>query len=205
MTVAANALSEVRVGATVVNYRTEPSCRVCSSPLRLDVETKLAQGQTPWSIEQALPDAGLTKRNVADHWRHDHVGAQTAAVRRVAQSHAEAVAKPVERLAEAVAGHLGFAHSVVDRVAERMKSGDIEPEVRDAIAAARLIQQVEAAAVQQTDIGEFIDAMVAMSEIIRDMLTYDDFLVFGQRLSAHPVLRGLQAREAQREAEARGR
>ena len=202
---AANALSQVRVGATVVNYRTEPSCKVCSSPYRLDVETKLAQGQTPWSIEQALPDAGLTKRNVADHWRHDHIGAQTLAVRQVAHAHAEAVAKPAAALTEATAGHLGFAHSVMDRVAERMKAGQVEPEVRDAIAAARLIQQVEAAAVQQSGIEDYVDAMVAMSEIIRDMLSYEDFLLFGGRLAAHPVLRDLQAREAQRDAEAPGR
>jgi len=60
-------------------------------------------------------------------------------------SHRTAVAESAERLTAASAGHLAFAHAIVDGVDERFAAGEAVPEVGDAIAAAWLFTQVQAA------------------------------------------------------------
>lgn len=190
-----NALLNVRVGDTTVPYKTEPGCKVCASGQhRLGIESRIAAGEVYSAIVRALPaDLGLTPRNLADHYRNGHTGAQHAAVRLVTARKAESTSRAVESLTEAVAGNLGFAHAVVGRVQQRMARGDVEPEVRDALAALRLIAQAEMAAGERHTADEFITVMLILIEMAREIMTPAQWDTWTDGLAANPLLRDLMA------------
>lgn len=196
MTAAANAaLLNVEVNGTRVPYRSAPNCKVCTSGShRLGIETRIAQGEVYSAIVRSLPAGlGLTPRNLSDHFRLDHMGAQTAALRLVATRQAEKVARPVARLTEAVADDLGFAHVVVEQVKEKIARGEVEPTVRDGLAALRLIAQVESQAGDRHTAHEFVTVMMHLIEMARDIMTPQQWDKWTDRVATNPILRDLMA------------
>src|SRR5664279_1976786 len=138
-----------------------PQCHVCSSRYRDDVESHLASGRTYKAIAALLPsDADLTPRNLRDHYANGHLDLDAPAVQRASHWQEQALQVAREPLVAAKAAHLGFAHAVLGRVAERLDSGDVEPDIRDGLAAARLVAQTEEAAGQQAKIDDYVTAMV---------------------------------------------
>ena len=63
---------------------------------------------------------------------------------------------------------------------------DVEPEIRDGIAAA-----TEPAAGERADIEDYVSAMVALIEIVRETVPAQTFVEIGQALSCHPSLKEL--------------
>lgn len=84
-------------------------------------------------------------------------------------------------MVEGIASNLSFAHRVLDRVSQRLKSGELEPTVRDGMAAARLIAEVEATAGPQ-DVAEWEDAYMAVLENLTEILTPEQSAELGKRL-----------------------
>lgn len=74
-----------------------------------------------------------------------------------------------------------------------MANGDAIPEVRDGLAAARFIAQIEEAAVSQRDQGEHIEAMILLINTVRENVTPEQFESIGQAMSRDPMLRAIAA------------
>jgi hypothetical protein len=129
-----------------------PRCVVCSSPHREQVEQMLFGGRSPHAIVLSLPDqSGISQRNIGDHYRNGHTGAQALAAAQ-SRTQGEAVTgqpvtitRAVEAVVEPLAAHLSLAGAIVAKVGQRLAAGDLEPDVRDGIAAAKLLAQVEVA------------------------------------------------------------
>jgi hypothetical protein len=169
-----------------------PQCFVCSSKYRDDVERHLAEGRTYRAIAAVLPpDADLTPRNLRDHYANGHLDLDAPAVQRASRQQEQDLQAAREPLVQAKAAHLSFAHAVLGRVAERLDSGDVQPEIRDGIAAAKLIAATEAAAGERNDVEDYVTAMVALIEVVHEIVPAPTFVEIGQVLSRHPILKEL--------------
>jgi len=96
-----------------------------------------------------------------------------------------------EPLVQAKADHLSFAHAVLGRVAQRLDSGDVQPEIRDGIAAAKLIAAIEAAAGERNGIEDYVSAMVALIDTVREYVSDETFTNIGRALARDPIIRDL--------------
>jgi len=110
----------------------------------------LAEGRTYRAIAAVLPpDAEISPRNLRDHFANGHLDLDAQAVQRASRQQGQALQAAREPLVQGKAAHLSFAHALLGRVAERLDSGEVQPEIRDGLAAARLLAQTEEAAGQQ--------------------------------------------------------
>jgi hypothetical protein len=161
---------------------TESRCRLCNSDRRLEVERLICQGRSYKAIITDLDLEGvLTDRNLREHMINRHLPVQAAAARHVAREQGEIVAEVIQPMIQGVAAHLSFAHSVVDRVRARMESGDAEPTLRDGIAAARFIAEVESVT-GPNDLAEWKHAYMALLEDITEIVTTEQKAELKRRL-----------------------
>ena len=169
-----------------------PQCYVCASKYRDEVESHLAAGRTYKAIAAILPpDADLSPRNARDHYANGHLDLDAPAVQRASRQQEQELLAVREPLVQAKAAHLSFAHAVLGRVAQRLDSGEVQPEIRDGIAAARLLAQTEEAAGQQAKIDDYVTAMGALIDTVREHVSDETFTKIGRALARDPIIRDL--------------
>ena len=187
-------LATVRVGGHEYPLISERACKTCCSPHRDIIERDCVGGRAWSAIIRSLPDdAGLSERNLSDHWRNGHLPVEAVAVNELAERQAEQRGAVVEEAAKKVVDYLDFAQTVVGRVNQRVATGDIEPSVNDALRAADLLAryQPETTAVDEAD---YLRAFMAYHETAAQIMTAEQFQEFGRRLDANAKLRELARR-----------
>jgi len=152
----------------------------------------LAEGRTYRAIAAVLPpDAEISPRNLRDHFANGHLDLDAQAVQRASRQQGQALQAAREPLVQGKAAHLSFAHSLLGRVAERLDSGEVQPEIRDGLAAARLLAQTEEAAGQQAKIDDYVTALVTLIDTVREHVIDETFTKIGRALARDPIIRDL--------------
>lgn len=78
-------------------------------PLRRTIEEQVVEGRTWAQVARSLPrDAGISVRNVRDHFAHGHLPITAEAVQQLADRQAHERRELVARAAAPVASHLAF-------------------------------------------------------------------------------------------------
>ena len=133
-------LSSVVIGESRYPYRLESRCRVCVSSERLAVERAIADGQPYARIEEIFGEpGGINARGIRGHVRRGHLPITAPAVHAVADARSQQIGDAISPIVQGAAANLSLAHAVVDRVRARLDAGDVEPSIRDGLAAAKLI------------------------------------------------------------------
>ncbi len=155
-----------------------------SSPRRLEVERALVKGMTYERIGEMFGEpGGINARGVLAHVKRGHVPINAPAVRAVARARSKEVSEAIAPLIQGAAANLSFAHAVVDRVRVRLESAEIQPNVLDGLAAARLIIECEAGS-GPVDTNEWQTEFMAVFETVQDIMTPAQFEDMGARLHA---------------------
>lgn len=187
-------LVNVEVGGGIYPWRSEGRCLCCSHPMRVEIETMLAQGRTYRGIIKALElEGAITERNVRDHVRNEHLPTKAPAVRAVAQAQAVGLSEALAPLAQGVAAHLSFAHSLLERVRRRLEAGEDEPSIRDGLAAARLIQEIEGGATTSRD-AEWEALFITLHDAVQSELDFDQRQAIGRVMRDHPLAKEMFSR-----------
>jgi len=88
---------------------------------------------------------------------------------------------------------LKFARSVVQRVAERLASGEVEPTVKEAVAMARLLAEYDEAVVERDELraetGRTHDGMFALLQLVQSIVSAEDWSAVGRAIDLNPDLR----------------
>jgi hypothetical protein len=195
MTAARNlSLATTKVGGREYNLKSVPTCFVCSSAYRLEVEKLLVGGVGYKTISRSLPrDANLSARNIGDHLKNAHFPLKGEAVARLREEQARERGAIVAKGAEIVTEKYRFARRILERVDERLAEGAIEPTVRDALAAAEFLSRFD-----DSEADEARDALIttidAVFEIAEQLLDEDTYTKFSRMLAAHPEIRAMGAR-----------
>jgi len=196
MTATANAfLSTAEVDGRVVPLKSIQNCLTCQSPYRTQVERALVSGRSYKGVVGDLPpDAGLNVRNLKEHFARQHVPLAAEGLRRQRERDAEERGQTIQSGAEAVADHLIFARRLLGQVERRLAAGEIEPNVRDGLAAASLLARVEEQAQGSLTETDWLYAFSRIMEITHEVADRETFREIGDRLMADPQLRELAAR-----------
>lgn len=194
-------LASVTVGGRTYPYTTAKGCRVCNSrSVRLEAENQIVSGRT-WAriAEELPPEAGLSARNLKDHYTAGHMPVFAAAVQehleRASTLRGEEIGPAVERIAD----HLDFAQAVVGRVNERLVAGEVEPTVRDALSAADHLARY-APADTGYDEADIVSAFVQYHDAARAVLDDETWAEFSRRLRTNPTLNALLAQYSDRQS-----
>ncbi|MCA1694056.1 MAG: hypothetical protein LC749_04625 [Actinobacteria bacterium] len=185
-------LANVTVGGNVYPLVSAPGCKTCGSEYRMEIEAGLVKGSSPNQVIKHLPEGhGLVERNLRDHLAAGHLPLKSAAVQKLAQEESEERSRVVEAGAEVLSTHAAFARTVVGRVRERVANGEIEPDIRDALAATKLLYEFESepSGLNQDNL---VAAMVQFMRVVKGIVTPDQFAELGRQVNSDPLLNALR-------------
>jgi len=100
-------------------------------------------------VELFADSDAVTPRSLQGHVEKGHMPVRAAAVQAVAQARSAEVTEALEPLIQETAVELAFAHTVMDRVRARVQAAEVEPTVRDGLAAAKRIADSEKTAARR--------------------------------------------------------
>lgn len=175
-------LASVEVGGREYAMVTQPRCKLCCHALRREVEQAIAEGRAYSRIvEDIVTDGSLNERNLRDHMTNQHMPVVAKAVRRVVSEQAEQSLAAVFPMVDSLAGHLTFAQAVVARVQERLEAGDIEPSIRDGVAAAKLLATAHSVAGGE-GVEEWRMVYMETLDMVQKVMNPDDWAEFSRRM-----------------------
>lgn len=184
-----------RVGGREYPLKTVRNCRVCMSPYRFDIEDSLIQGRTYRKIIESLPEGhDLSTRNVEDHYRREHLPLEQSVTRQIVESRAQQVGKSIEQAAESLVDGISLAQVVVQKTFEAIANGEIAPDVKDGMAAAKFLADLGEYDEGGTDMLAVSEAFMVYHEQAQQVMDPEQFRQFGQLLSSNPVLKALAAK-----------
>ena len=190
---AASSAVQYRLGGRTYPMRSEPRCKVCQSPSRMEIERNLIRSYGPTAIHRSLPpqvQEKISVRNIADHAAAhlpvDHTIRQ-AAVRARAQE----MGMDFETAEGALVDHIVFAKTGLQQVYERLVDGEIRPDVQDGIAFARLLLQVEERAGGGMDEEVMGRAFMAYMRAMRQVCTPEQVRAMSNIIREDPIMQAL--------------
>lgn len=192
---AGNSLITYRVGGREYPMRTNRRCKVCQSPYRFDIEEALVLGRTYRRIAEALPeDAELTKENIRNHYHNQHLPLDASVTREIVEARAAAVGKKIEDGVQSLVDGLTLAEVVVQKTFEAIARGELSPEIRDGMAAAKFLADLGQYEDGGADMGAITEAFIVYHEHAQEFMSPEQFQAFGEALDRNPVLKSLAAK-----------
>lgn len=208
-----NSLVQVRIGNKTYDARYEKSCKTCTHPARMEIESALVMGdgyrqvaRTFSSIEwegrdgsrQILPE--INHQSIRNHCLRGHMPLSAAALRQITEDRTHALGLNYEEMADRYVDHYTVARAIVQKGHERLVQGELEPDLRETLAAAKLLKEIEDAQQTGLDVEMWNQAMVAYFEIARELMPPDMWAEFTRRLRENEVLQQLAAKQQQAQA-----
>jgi len=187
-----SSLAKVAVSGRIYPAVYERRCRVCTSgPLRTQIEEETVSGKSWATIAVDLPaEAGLNARNLRDHFANGHLPVEEPTVQALADRQAADRGQVVEQAVEVAVDFLDFCRGVIGSVNKRVLTGEVQPTVRDAIAAATVLARFDPGPTMTED--DYYRAFAAYHETVADVMAVERFADLNQRLEGQPVLKELK-------------
>lgn len=106
-------------------------CAACSSPLRLDINTRLASGQGAKAVSEWLTSAGHPiSRNGLQNHKTNHLNPDVQ----------QAVAD-IKKDNDVLPASIDFAQAVRDKAHQRLVAGLIQPDIKDGLSAQSILDR----------------------------------------------------------------
>lgn len=195
---------QVKIGNRTYDAAYVSTCHTCTHPARMHIEEKIIQNFSYAAIERAFSgveyevDPGrrelmptLSYNSIRNHFLRGHMPLEASALRRLAERRAEQIGSLYEQAESQFVDQYVLAEAVVTRAYQRMVTGDIEPEVKDGLAAAKFMQDVSDRTQQGFDTEAWSQAMQVYFETAREFMPADRWNQFTAALAKDPILRGL--------------
>lgn len=209
-----SSMVQVRIGNRIFDAVCERSCHTCTHPARMFIEERIIQNWSYRRIAQSFSgidfevEPGVMERmptigysSIRNHFLRGHMPLQAATLRQLAERRANQIGSTYEQAAGQFVDQVVLAEAVVTRSYERLASGEIEPEVRDGLQAAKFLQDVNDRTQAGLDSEAWSQAMQIYFETARRFMPDEMWAQFTQTLTADPILRALARRMENPEAE----
>jgi hypothetical protein len=186
-------LATVRVGGREYPQVSERTCKTCSSQYRDLIEQATVGGRTWKKIIRSLPaEAGLSERNLADHFRHGHLPVAAEATQLLAERQAEERGAVVETGAARIVDFLEFAQAVMGRVNHRVAAGEVEPGISDGLRAADLLARYDPGPTMSE--ADYAEVFSIYADTAKAVMTSEQHQEFVARLDTNQALQDLANR-----------
>lgn len=174
------------------------NCKTCRSVHRHEIENALINGYTYASVmrdvvgayEYHSPLGVPTYNSVLTHTRNGHMPLPYLAQRRAIESRAKELRKSVEEGENNLLDGQLVARAVMQRGYEMLNSGEITPNMRELLDAARLERDISAIQSETDQMGEdaWREALTAYIEIVRQHTPPQVFQQINQAMALSPAL-----------------
>jgi hypothetical protein len=186
-----------RIGGQDYPLRSVSSCKTCQSPHRMAIENELLQARSYTSIAKSLEglDAGHlghpSPEGISDHVKRGHIPLPVSAKRRLIERRAKDIGRSIEESEESLADHVTLAQMVVTRGYERLVSGEIEPNLTEALAAGKFLHEVEKSVGGGVDESAWRDTLMVYLEVSRQFIPQEKWAEFSRSVGSHPVIKAM--------------
>ena len=198
----AASLVRYRLGGREYPLRSVSTCYVCQSEYRFHIESEIAQGRVFPRIHKDLmlaqPECTLSVENLREHFKNGHMPSEVEGARLIMERRAIERGRSLNDAATSLADGMALAEIVVQKTIEAMQRGEIKPEIKDGIAAARLMETF-APVEQGVNANVYAEAFMAYHETAQQIMTEGQFEDFGRQLSSNVTLKSLIARYSEGE------
>lgn len=183
-----------RMGGTMVPVISDPRCKVCNGPYRFDVDEYILVGTAFKKINDRLPEGvEYTTYCLRGHWKN-HMSLEQSEAVGIVHRRAQRVGKRIEDAEESLVDGISLLETVVQRTFEKIAKGQIEPTLRDGLAAAQVLAQLGEYDDSELDQQAYVEAFSVYQDEARRIMGEDAFEAFGEALASNPVLAALTAR-----------
>lgn len=201
------ALIKVRIHGREYDAIQDKRCLTCMHPARLEIEEKIIQGLpypqisrlysgTEWTnadgTSTSLPR--VEWQSIRNHYKQSHLPTETAALREITEQRAAELGQAYEEQTASLVDGYSYAKQVLAITARDLASGDLRPDVKDGLAAAKLIQDMESSATGSVDSEAWAEAMTIFFETAQKFMPPDAWAQFGNALASNPILAAIQQR-----------
>ena len=194
-----------RVGGREYIMRTEPRCHVCTSDYRVVIEDALLRGRGYLAIWRGLPTSvqeHIKVHNIKAHYANGHLPADVSAARVLTEERAKEVGALLDEVEGTLIDHVGALRQTVRIGAERMLAGEVRVGVDQMIQAAKVLADLGMGEGSEIDTNVWRQAIVEMMRAAREVMTPEQFAVYGDSLSQSPVLMAIREKFAASDAKA---
>lgn len=182
-----------RVGGRTYPLKTARGCAVCNSHTwRVAIENYVLQGFGYKTIVDRLPeDAGITIHQIKNHVTEGHLPLIEDARRAVVEARAAELQWNPETDAQRVVDHVGFLRLALNDVTSRLMTREIEPDVKDGIAIAKALAQIDIDNDTEDRLAMYASLIRLMFEAAQRHMDHASYQSFSQELMDSPVFRSM--------------
>jgi len=187
----AGAVVSYSIGGREYDVRYIANCLVCTSPYRGKAEELLLKGHSYAAVAREMPaEADMTITEIRDHVRRKHLPLDLMVRRAIIEDRAQETAKSLDESQTTLIDHVTFARLGLQRVAERLVTGAIEPDMEDGIALAKMLARMEEASAG-SDKAEMLRGVVVMARKMTEVCTPAQLAAIAAAVSEDPAARSI--------------
>jgi hypothetical protein len=199
-----DSVAMITIGGRTYPRRFAPKCYVCQSPHRAYIEDQVYNGYSKASVVrdlESMEPGHLPHPSIESLRTHfeKHSPARQVMQYKLMEERAKQVGKSIDDATDSLVDEYVAARTVVQIGYERIISGEIKPEISDVLAAAKLVQQIEAGASGGIDQEMWVSALTAYFELTTDLIPPDLMQAWRKRMDTHPVLRAIKEKREREE------
>ncbi len=187
-----------RVGGYEYPMVTVLTCKTCTAnpKVRVYIENALINSIPYVQIERSLPDGyEVPWRSIRNHLDKLHMPLQQYIRRQIIEKRATDIGLDVANHDGTLVNYLSLGDSVINEVYLRMMDGNIKPDMKDAVAFARLIKASEEKVGEDLDQEIIYQTFLIYQEAVRRNVDEETFSTIAHEITSSPVIRGYIERQ----------
>lgn len=186
-----------RLGGRNYPLKTVRGCNVCRSPFRIMVENSIIAGYSFKRIAEELPaDSGLNAQSIHNHFTAKHLPLAEDARRALIEKRAMELDMNPETAVNRLDDHISFLRLGVHDVMTRMASRQLQPDIKDGIAMAKALSQIDIDKETEDNLSQYVTGLRVFLETAREVMDAKQFKEFSTKVLANETIRALMNRPA---------
>lgn len=204
-----DAYIKIKIGNREFPVVRSTRCGTCMHPARFQIEERILLNYGLPSISKWVSDKRTTLEDGTEqdwpelsvvqlkyHKSQGHIPADADMISELAKRRAEALGIDLEEYRGRFVDHVVASEIVLARGVERLVKGEIEPDVKDTLTAAKLLGDLEAAKNGDSSVEEWQQLMVLYFKTVQAAISQEQWLQIMNKISAHPLVRTVRERMA---------
>jgi hypothetical protein len=200
---------QVQIGERTYPAHYSARCPVCNHPGRGLIEERILTNDSYVSIAAWVSDVDtvtiegievrwppLTTTQLSHHFNSNHCPVDARVLKELSEQRAEQLGVDYNELTGPFVDHLVYAKMVLLQGQQRLARGEIKATMRDTLAAARLLADIESAAEGEDGMDQlqaYADAMEQYFLTVQRIVSPEQWQQIGTALEANPVLKQIAA------------
>jgi hypothetical protein len=209
LTPVSDSMVQIRIGNREYPAVRSSRCGTCMHPARFAIEERMLLNYGYPSIVKWIsgnstknedgstvewPD--LTVTQIKYHRDQGHCPADSDMMHQLASRRAESMGFDLEKDRGRFVDHVVAQQSVLAIGLEALIKGEIKPEVKDLLAASKLLGDLEAAKQTDTSVEQWQELMVIYFKTVQSIVDQDQWAMIMNKISSNPVVRAMQEKRA---------